>query len=75
MLENIQANMARNITARRKALNISQEKLALLAGVDRTYVSQLERAIANPSVSILCRLAEILKCELPDLIADEPSLA
>jgi transcriptional regulator with XRE-family HTH domain len=75
MLETIQANLARNIIARRKALNMSQEKLALQAGVDRTYVSQLERAIANPSVSILCRIAEILECELQDLVSDEPSFA
>ena len=75
MLETIQANLARNIIARRKALNMSQEKMALQAGVDRTYVSQLERAIANPSVSILCRIAEILECELQDLVSDEPSFA
>ncbi|WP_229008801.1 helix-turn-helix domain-containing protein [Methylophilus sp. Leaf408] len=75
MLETIQANLARNIIARRKALNTSQEKLALLAGVDRTYVSQLERGIANPSVSILCRIAEVLQCELHDLLSDKPSFA
>ena len=75
MLETIQANLARNIIARRKALNMSQEKLALQAGVDRTYVSQLERGIANPSVSILCRIAEILQCDMQDLLADEPSFA
>lgn len=75
MLETIQTNLARNIIARRKALNTSQEKLALLAGVDRTYVSQLERGIANPSVSILCRIAEVLQCELHDLLSDQPSFA
>lgn len=69
----VQANLARNIIARRKSMNMSQEKLALLAGVDRTYVSQLERAIANPSISILCRITEILNCELLYLLADEPS--
>lgn len=72
-LEMVQANLARNIIARRKSMNMSQEKLALLAGVDRTYVSQLERAIANPSISILCRITEILNCELLYLLADEPS--
>lgn len=72
-LRTVQANLARNIIARRKVLKMSQEKLALLAGVDRTYVSQLERAIANPSISILCRITEILDCELQNLLADEPS--
>lgn len=75
MLETIQANLARNIIARRKALNMSQEKLALQAGVDRTYVSQLERGIANPSISILCRIAEILLCNIQDLVSDELNLA
>lgn len=75
MLETIQANLARNIIARRKALNMSQEKLALQAGVDRTYVSQLERGIANPSISILCRIAEILQCNMQDLVSDELSIA
>ncbi len=75
MLETIQANLARNIIARRKALNMSQEKLALQAGVDRTYVSQLERGIANPSISILCRIAEILQCNMQDLVSDELNLA
>jgi transcriptional regulator with XRE-family HTH domain len=75
MLETIQANLARNIIARRKALNMSQEKLALQAGVDRTYVSQLERGIANPSISILCRIAEVLQCKMQDLVSDELSIA
>lgn len=75
MLETIQADLARNIISRRKALNMSQEKLALQAGVDRTYVSQLERGIANPSISILCRIAEILQCKMQDLVSDELSIA
>lgn len=75
MLETIQADLARNIIARRRALNMSQEKLALQAGVDRTYVSQLERGIANPSISILCRIAEILQCNMQDLVSDELSIA
>ncbi len=75
MLETIQADLARNIIARRKALNMSQEKLALQAGVDRTYVSQLERGIANPSISILCRIAEILQCRMQDLVSDKLSIA
>lgn len=43
---------------------LSQEALALAAGVDRTYVSQLERGIANPSLLILWRLADALKMDL-----------
>jgi transcriptional regulator with XRE-family HTH domain len=37
--------------------SLSQEKLALEAGVDRTVVSKIEREVANPSFEILIRLA------------------
>ena len=67
-LEQIKTNLAHAITTRRKALGISQEKLALEADVDRTYVSQLEREIANPSLSTLCRIASVLQCEVTELL-------
>ncbi|OYY94454.1 MAG: hypothetical protein B7Y41_06360 [Hydrogenophilales bacterium 28-61-23] len=48
----------------RLAAGFSQEALALEAGVDRTYVSQLERGVANPSLLVLHKLAAILNVEL-----------
>lgn len=44
----------------RMQAGLSQEALALAAEVDRTYVSQLERGIANPSLIILYRLSSVL---------------
>jgi len=38
-------------------------------GIDRTYASQIERAIANPSLEVLVRLAEELECSVSDLIS------
>lgn len=55
-------------TARQKA-DLSQEALALAAEVDRTYVSQLERGIANPSLQVLHRLAHTLGLELQITLA------
>lgn len=43
---------------------LSQEDLALAAEVDRTYVSQLERGVANPSLKILHRLCKVLGRDL-----------
>lgn len=57
-----------NLRRYRNQIGISQEKLALDAEVDRTYVSQLERGIANPSLDVLCRLANTLDVELLDLL-------
>lgn len=66
----IAQNIANTIKVRRKALGITQEELADLAGIDRTYASQLERAIANPSLTVLCKVANSLDLNLVDLIAD-----
>ena len=51
-------------------MGITQEELADLAGIDRTYASQLERAIANPSLTVLCKVANSLGLKLVDLIGD-----
>lgn len=47
--------------AARKALKLSQEKLALDTDIDRTYISGIERALRNPSLDLLVRLAKRLK--------------
>ena len=60
--------MALAIKAKRKLLGISQEELSGLADIDRTYASQLERAIANPSLSVICRVAEALDLTLVEMI-------
>ncbi len=52
--------LASNVKALRSRTGLSQEALALTAEVDRTYVSQIERAIGNPSLAILCRLGAVL---------------
>ncbi|MBL0352153.1 MAG: helix-turn-helix transcriptional regulator, partial [Dechloromonas sp.] len=40
----------------RSALNVSQEELAFRAGVDRTFVSRLERGIRQPTITTLIGL-------------------
>ncbi len=54
------------IKARRKA-RISQERLAYLSVIDRTYVGKIEKGRANPSLKVLCKISRTLKtpvCEL-----------
>ena len=41
--------------------------VAVDAGIDRTYVSRLERGLENPSVAVLEKLANALKASIPDL--------
>lgn len=52
-----QALVARNIRRLRVGRGLSQEVLAVDAGIDRTYVSRLERGLENPTVAVLERLA------------------
>ncbi len=58
--QQLQNRLAKDIKAARRAVGLSQEALALQAEVDRTYVSQLERGIANPSIFVLYRLTNVL---------------
>ena len=48
----------------------SKERLAFDAGVDRTVVSKIERAVTNPSIEILLKLANQLDVDLNDLFAN-----
>ena len=63
-------HLASNVKARRKQLGITQEILALDAGIDRTYISQIERGISNPSLLVLVKVAEILNVEVVELLAE-----
>ena len=45
----------------------SQEELAELADLDRTYISGLERGLRNPALSTLRRLADALDLSLSRL--------
>jgi transcriptional regulator with XRE-family HTH domain len=56
-----------NVRHHRKLKGMSQEQLALDAGMERSYVSDLERGTRNPSVRVVGRLAEALGVE-PDLL-------
>lgn len=56
----IRQRLASNLRAQRQRLNLSQEALADLAGLHRTYVSQVERTVTNVSLDNISRLAEAL---------------
>lgn len=58
------------VKARREALHISQEALADIAEIDRSYTSQIERGIANPSLQVLCKLATALNLSLGQLLGE-----
>lgn len=50
---------------------LTQEGLADLAGIDRTYVSALERQVYSASLDTIERLANVLKVE-PHSLLERP---
>ena len=69
-MSNITSNaelLAENVKRRRKLLGLTQEAFADAAGIDRTYASQIERAIANPSLSVLIRISLSLRISIQEL--------
>ncbi len=59
---------AQNLRALRQAKGLSQEELAHQAGIDRTYVSALERNVYNASIDVVDRLAQVLGVDAAELL-------
>ena len=57
-----------NVRRLRRERGLSQEQLAFEAEIDRTYVSQIERAVINPSLLVLHKVAKALGSTVPDLL-------
>lgn len=60
--------IADNVLYYRKQQGLSQEKLAAISEVDRTYIGYIENAHQNVGVRILCQIAQALKINIEDLI-------
>lgn len=59
--------VGRNVRRLRVEQGLSQEHLAVDAGIDRTHVSRIERGIENPTVLVLSRLAGALEADIAEL--------
>lgn len=69
-MENVKEIVARNLRLARQKAGISQEVLADLADVDRTYVSGIERGRRNPTITILAKFAQALETTAAALLTD-----
>jgi transcriptional regulator with XRE-family HTH domain len=67
--ENLPDRLARNIRTLREARGATQAQLAKLAGVPRATWANLESGAANPTLSVLHRVAGALQVSLEELIA------
>jgi transcriptional regulator with XRE-family HTH domain len=62
--------LAKNMRLRRAELALSQEALALESGINRTYLSSVERSERNISIDNIERIARALDVDAFDLLKE-----
>ena len=46
---------------------IKQQELAEMVGISREYLRKIENDVANPTKTIMIKIAEILECSVQEL--------
>lgn len=64
----VRERLAANMKRLRKERGWSQEALADEAGLDRTYISGIERRVKNPTITVVERIALALDSGLGQLL-------
>lgn len=64
--------LGKQIRKLRKELGLSQEQLALKAGVDRSYIGGIERGERNVSFLTLVKIAYCLNCDVAQFSKNIP---
>ena len=70
MSKELVKNVAITLRKIRKQKNISQEDLASLAGLDRTYISGVERGVRNITLDSLESIVLALEINISDFLLD-----
>lgn len=65
--------LGKRIRAQRKSIGLTQEALALVADVDRSYYGAVERGERNMTFTVLCRLCAALQCDIAKLTVGLPA--
>ena len=67
----VRTRLAQNLRRLRLAKELSQEAFADVAGLHRTYISDLERGARNPTITVVDKLATALEVNLGELLDRE----
>lgn len=70
-LRSIRTTLAENMRRLRLERQLSQEALALRAGIHRNYVSGIERRQRNVGIDNVERIAKALGVTVPELLASQ----
>lgn len=74
-MNNLDRLLGERIRSARKKRAISQEKLALIAGIDRSYMSRIERGIVSITLSKVYLIAHAIDCEVSELLPEKSELS
>ena len=69
MIDKTSSYLAINIREYRNSRQLSQAKLAKMAGIPRPTLAHLESGTANPTLSVMMRLASALQVLIEELVA------
>lgn len=64
-----------SVRRHRVLLRLSQEELADRAGIDRTYISGVERGVRNPTLDVMQRITHGLGIDLDVVFATAREIA
>ena len=64
----IQKKLGQRVRDRRLELGMTQEELGFKTGLDRTYISGIERGLRNPALKNLGKLSKALKISIDQLM-------
>ena len=73
-MANVQVKFGEQLRTIRERIGISQEKLAELAGLHRTYISSVERGKRNISLVNIRQIADALDVDMAALMPTRASL-
>jgi transcriptional regulator with XRE-family HTH domain len=71
MAARIRTIFAENLKRLRLEKDMSQENLALKAGVERAYIGLIERQKSSPTIDMVAKLARVLEVE-PSKLLETP---
>lgn len=63
----VYTEIGKRIRTARKNLNMTQEKLAVASGIDRSHMGFIEQGRRRPTLSTLIKITEALKMPLEQL--------
>ncbi len=73
-MEELAVAIGKNIREKRRANGLSQDRFALVAGIDRSYMGKIERGEVSITLEKLYRIAEALHCEPITLLPKKSSI-